>query len=122
MSIQAVTTVEVPGMRPENPRQVAAIAASAESGKPAPAAGNALPHVAPVPVEDVHRSAGQIDDFLKRAGHKLTISVDQVSGRYVVQVRDPVTGDLIRQIPSDEALRIARNLDSEGAVLISELT
>ena len=122
MSIQAVTPVEVTGMRAENPRQVAAVATAADGGKTHPAAGNLVPHAAPAPVQDVHKSAGQIDDFLKRSGHQLAITVDQSSGRIVVQVRDPVTGDLIRQIPSDEALRIARSLEVEGAALISELT
>lgn len=122
MSIQAVTPVEVTGMRAENPRKVAAVATAADGGKPSPAAGNLVPHAAPVPVQDVHKSAVQIDDFLKRSGHQLAITVDQSSGRIVVQVRDPVTGDLIRQIPSDEALRIARSLEVEGAALISELT
>lgn len=124
MSIQAVTAVEVAGVnKPENPRQAAAAAASAaHGGKSAPPAGNVLPHAAPVPIADVHKSAAQIDEFLKRSGRQLDIAVDQASGRVVVQVRDPVTGDLIRQIPSEEALRIARSLDTEGAALVNELS
>ncbi len=130
MSIQAVTAGEAASVRPEPIRSPTAASAPAMSGKGAPAGGSALPrqmtvpesHPMAVPVQDVHKSATQIDDFLKRTGHQLAIVVDEASGQVVVQVRDPVSGDLIRQIPSDEALRIARNLDKEGAALIDELT
>jgi flagellar protein FlaG len=47
--------------------------------------------------------------------------VDEGSGRVVVSVRDRSTGELIRQIPSEAALRIAQGLDSGdtgGASLI----
>ncbi len=130
MSIQAVTTVEATGAKPESLRQLAAQAGAADGGKTAPATGQPLPqrvsvpepHPMAVPVQDVHKSAAQIDDFLKRSGHQLSIVVDQALGRFVVQVRDPSTGDLIRQIPSDEVLRIARSLETAGAALIDELS
>lgn len=130
MNSMAVTAVEAAGVRPEPNRSPAAAIAPTVSGQGSPAGGIALPrqmtvpesHPVTVPVQDVHKSATQIDDFLKRTGHQLSIAVDSSSGQVVVQVRDPVSGDLIRQIPSDEALRIARNLDQEGAALIDELT
>ena len=36
--------------------------------------------------------------------------IDEASGRIVVEVRDPVTGELIRQIPPEEMLRVLRSI------------
>lgn len=36
--------------------------------------------------------------------------IDEVSGRIVVEVRDAVTGELIRQIPPEEMLRVLRSI------------
>jgi flagellar protein FlaG len=83
------------------------------------ATGKILPHVEPKPA-DVHIAADLIDRFLREAGRELTFSVDEASGRTVVSVRDPATGQLIRQMPSEEVLRIAANLDLVSAALVSE--
>jgi flagellar protein FlaG len=48
----------------------------------------------------------------------LQFSVDSASGRTVVSVRDMATGDVIRQIPSEEALRLAQALGSGGSTLV----
>jgi len=48
----------------------------------------------------------------------LEFSVDDESGRTVVKVLDSQTNEVIRQIPSEEMLAIARNLDRiEGLLL-----
>ncbi|HVY80050.1 MAG TPA: flagellar protein FlaG [Steroidobacteraceae bacterium] len=56
--------------------------------------------------------AQQIDSYLKTTGRQLEFSVDDASGRTVITVRNPDTGETIRQIPSEEALRLARALGS----------
>jgi flagellar protein FlaG len=40
--------------------------------------------------------------------------VDTQSGMTVVSVKDIATGDVIRQIPSEEALRLAHALQTQG--------
>ena len=62
--------------------------------------------------EAVKASARQIESFLRSSGRELEFRVDDDSGMTVVSVRDPQTGDLIRQIPGEEVLRIARALDN----------
>jgi flagellar protein FlaG len=71
----------------------------------------------PVPSEAldagaVERAAARMEEAARSAGRSLQFRVDEDSGRVVVSVRDPSTGELIRQIPSEAALRIARDLDS----------
>jgi flagellar protein FlaG len=90
------------------------------SGKSNPAVGKSLPPVT-TPVEmDLHQAAALIDQFLRNAGRELSFSVDDSTGIVVVSVRDPHSGELIRQMPSAEALRIASNLAEHGPSLVDE--
>ncbi len=41
---------------------------------------------------------------------ELKFSIDEDSGRAVVQVWDSETGDMIRQLPSDEVLAVSRHI------------
>jgi flagellar protein FlaG len=66
------------------------------------------------PVAQVKAAAEQIESYLRSNGRALEFRVDGDTGRLVVTVRDPATGDTIRQIPSEEALAVARSLGSSG--------
>ncbi|MED5526709.1 flagellar protein FlaG [Gallaecimonas pentaromativorans] len=46
-------------------------------------------------------------EFVNLRGHNLNFSTDESSGRTVVKVLDAQTGDVIRQIPSEEVLKTA---------------
>ena len=81
----------------------------------------ALPSKAQPTVEQVHAAADQIAQFLKNSGRVLDFHVDTDTGEVVVSVRDASSGDLIRQMPSEEALRLARTLH-EGSKSLFELT
>lgn len=54
-----------------------------------------------------------INSFVQTQQRNLEFSVDEDTGMTVVKVVDPQTGDVIRQIPSEVALSLARAL-SEG--------
>lgn len=68
--------------------------------------------------DTVRAAAKQIDSFLKSAGRTLNIRVDDITGRMVVTVRDSSSGDVIRQIPSEEALKLAQSLGESSAALL----
>lgn len=71
----------------------------------------------------VEKAAAKMEEYAHSVGRSLQFRVDEGSGRVIVSVRDPSTGELIRQIPSEAALRIAQGLDSgdtDGASLIIE--
>jgi len=59
-------------------------------------------------------AAAQIESYLRSNGRSLHFSVDTQSGMTVVSVKDAATGDVIRQIPSEEALRLAHALQTQG--------
>jgi flagellar protein FlaG len=54
--------------------------------------------------------AERIRQYLRESGRELDFRVDADTKRTVVTVRDQTTGEVIRQIPSEEILRIARSL------------
>jgi flagellar protein FlaG len=47
----------------------------------------------------------------------LNFSLEEASGRVVVKVVDAGSGDLIRQIPSEEALQLAESLSDVRSLL-----
>jgi flagellar protein FlaG len=118
MQIEALQMREAKGQDPRG--SAPASTSTPVSAGPATAGGKNLPHGMTVPADDVHRAAELIDHFLREAGRELSFSVDTVTGRMVVSVRDPATGELIRQLPSEEALRIAHTLEGARTALVDE--
>lgn len=51
---------------------------------------------------------------------QLAFSIDDTTERLVVRVTDASTGELIRQLPSEEALAIARSLDKLQGLLLKQ--
>ena len=59
----------------------------------------------------------ELQNYVDQLNRNLEFSVDDSSGRTVVTVRDGSTDVVIRQIPSEEVLRLAKNFNSGGARL-----
>lgn len=54
------------------------------------------------------------------ARDNLQFSVDDSTGQVVARITDGKTGDLIRQIPSEEAIAIAKDLDRLKGLLLRQ--
>ena len=65
-------------------------------------------------------AARQINDFLKSSSAGLEFKVDSDSKRVVVRIVDSETGQVIRQIPTEEMLAIAQSLERVPGVLIEQ--
>jgi len=68
----------------------------------------------------IEKAANDIQNFVRDMGRNLNFSVDEVTGYNVVKVINPETNELIRQLPSEELLKIARNMKELGSVLVSQ--
>ena len=64
-----------------------------------------------VDTKAVEAAVQQIQDFTQSMAKELHFSVDQESDRVVVKVIDSSTDEVIRQMPSEEVLAIAKALD-----------
>lgn len=80
------------------------------------------PDVSPVTLsrESAQALVRQISQQLEDSGRSLALSVDEVAGDIVTRVLNPNTGELVRSIPSEEMLRISRNLMSVEGLLVNQ--
>jgi flagellar protein FlaG len=110
------------GIRPERatapvtagattPRETEAPAAD---GKAAPPAGKDLPAIS------VAGAIQHIQDFLADSQRQLLFQLDEGSGRTIVRVVDPGSGEVIRQFPSEELLQVAATLERSGFRLFDD--
>jgi flagellar protein FlaG len=60
--------------------------------------------------ETVKAVAAQIESYLRSVGREVQFSIDSDSGETIITIRDSSTGELVRQIPSAEALRLSQAL------------
>jgi flagellar protein FlaG len=65
-------------------------------------------------IEATKAAAQQIESYLRSVGRSLDFRIDESTGRTVVTVTDAETGELVRQIPSEELLRLARMLGNQS--------
>ena len=70
--------------------------------------------------EAVAKAAADLQEFVKSMGRNLNFSVDETTGYHVVKVVNPDTGELIRQLPSEELLKISRDFQRLNNVLVSQ--
>jgi flagellar protein FlaG len=73
---------------------------------------------APPTAKAVQAAAAQIESYLKRYDREVNFAVDSDTGKTVVTVRNRSTGEVVRQIPDAETLRIARQLESGASALV----
>jgi flagellar protein FlaG len=112
-----------------------AIPASPTRGE---AAKSAEAQVSHRPVHDTHTDAtleassadrqaieetiAKIREFIGPANSSLKIEIDPDTDRIVVKVLDDQSGELIRQIPSQEMVEIAKRLDAMQGIFITKRT
>ena len=70
--------------------------------------------------EVVAKAAAQLQDFVSSMGRNLNFSIDETTGYNIVRVVNPDTGELIRQLPSEELLKISRDFQRLNNVLVSQ--
>jgi hypothetical protein len=108
----------IQGSPPPSPSRPAREPAIAD-GKTMPLPGKDLPP--PPEIQTVERAVTQIKAFLSNSQRQLNFQLDDTSGRTIIRVVNPETGETIRQIPSEEILRLAASIKSGGFQLINEL-
>lgn len=62
--------------------------------------------------QELDRAVTQVTEFLKVQNRQLSFSVDDASQRMVIEVMDKESGEVIRQIPSEEMLELAERIEN----------
>jgi uncharacterized FlaG/YvyC family protein len=70
-----------------------------------------------VDAQSLKAAVQQIDSYVRNLGRSLAISVDESSGSYVVQVQNMETKELIRQVPSEDVMRISQAIEDRNSAL-----
>ncbi|MGY2485495.1 flagellar protein FlaG [Cupriavidus sp. CP313] len=68
---------------------------------------------------DPSAAIGELVDALKTTTIGLRFEIDETTHRVITKVIDKETGDLIRQMPTEEVLRIARAIDKLQGLFIN---
>jgi flagellar protein FlaG len=63
-----------------------------------------------VSAEQIDTAVSQLNEFVQISSRQLNFSVDEGSNKQVVKVTDAESGKIIRQIPSEEILRLSERL------------
>jgi flagellar protein FlaG len=86
----------------------------------------------PLPKTNVKESSQEVRDaaetamkdiqhFISSQARSVRISKDETSGHMIVQLVDPDTGEVIRTLPSEELLRLARSFEMLGNKMVHQV-
>lgn len=73
-----------------------------------------------VTAEQLEAAIEKLNELMKDGQRSLAFSVDTDSDEVVVKVMDTNTEELIRQIPNEEALKFAKNLENILGVIFND--
>ncbi len=109
-----VTDVNVPSsgndQGPAKPEQQGGKSLPSDVRTERPAQQEAAQEQREVRTQRVERAVEQLNDYVQSFQRDLKFSLDEDLGRTVVSVVDRNTQEVIRQIPNETALQLARNL------------
>jgi len=86
----------------------------------------------PLPKTDVKEASQEVRDaadtamkdiqhFISSQASSVRISKDETSGHMIVQLVDPNSGEVIRTLPSEELLRLARSFEMLGNKMVHQV-
>ncbi|MCZ8129737.1 MAG: flagellar protein FlaG [Steroidobacteraceae bacterium] len=91
-------------------------AAQGRDGRASPQAGNALPRTEASQAA-LRGTVAELNRFLQQSQREFVFLLDDSTGRTIVRLVNPNTGEVVRQIPADEVLDTARMLRDYGTLL-----
>jgi len=65
-------------------------------------------------------AAKDIERFVSSMERSVRFAKDEATGHIIVQLVDPQTGAVIRSLPPDELLRIARSFEVLGSTMVNQ--
>lgn len=66
------------------------------------------------------QAVGKVRESLQQSGSRLQIEVDQDLNRVIVKILNGDSGEIIRQIPPQEVIDLAKNLSGTKGLLLGE--
>ncbi len=70
--------------------------------------------------EQIKQAVQYIQEAVDNLAHNLRFSIDEDTGKTIIKVMDAHTDEIIRQIPTEKAIEIARTLDKIQGLLFND--
>ena len=70
---------------------------------------------------DVQAAADRINQALDSLNRDIAISVHEDSGKLIVEVKDPATGEVVRQIPTEQVLEVEESIDKIVGLFVNDI-
>lgn len=84
-------------------------------------AGIGTPSPAPAPTqEQLEQAVARVKEVLRATTSQLEIEIDPDLHKAVVKIRNGESGEIIRQIPAQELLDLAKHLEDPKGLLVRE--
>lgn len=109
LSVEERPVVQLPQQKQQQQAPVE-VERPKQEAKPAP----------PIEVPKIESVTKQIDSFLRSIGRTINFRIDPGSGGVIVSVLDSATGEVIRQVPGEDALRLAQRIEDTMSAVIDE--
>lgn len=74
----------------------------------------------PQSTAEIQQAVDKIQDSVDKLAQNLQFSIDNDTGKTIIKVMDAHTQEVIRQIPTEEAVSIARTLDKVQGLLFND--
>lgn len=101
-------------------KTVAAAAGARTEQSKRTAAEDAAAAQKPSSLEQVEQAMDEVRKAISPVARDLLFSIDEDTGRTIVKVVDASTDEVIRQIPSEEIISIAKALDKLQGLLVEQ--
>ena len=96
--------------QPAQPERVAATEAAQTRQKLPPIEAKAPPKVAEFQPKDIDKAVEDLQNFVEALGRDLSFRRDDSINKSIITVRDANTNQLVRQIPAEEVVEVARQI------------
>ncbi|MFC6669790.1 flagellar protein FlaG [Marinobacterium aestuariivivens] len=119
-------SIEASNMAPPMAQGTAPQEVSVQSGvavqpaASAPVAGNGENASAAVSAEKLQAAVDRLNELMQSGQRSLSFSVDSSTERTVVKVMDVHTDEVIRQIPTEESLKLAEYIEGMIGLIFDE--
>jgi flagellar protein FlaG len=111
-------------VRPESqgrPRPTPGAVGTPQSASISSSGRNVSENVAFTPSRpSLEKAVEQIQRYLKDSGSNLSLAFDEAADRYVAKVVNSATGEVVRSIPSEEVLELARTINVKLSGLVNQ--
>ena len=109
MEIKTGATPATAG-QPAQPEKVAAMQATQTRQKLPPIEAKAAPKVVEFEPKDIDKAVEDLQNYVEALGRDLSFRRDESINKSIITVRDANTNQLVRQIPAEEVVEVARQI------------